>query len=576
MDKDFIANKDNVESANDSPTKEFLIEELRKANEHLKREIEERIKGEEELRRTKDFLQGVIDSIPVPMAVKDRDHRWILINKIISDIFQKPREELLGKTDHDIIRKEEADIFRAKEIEVFTTGQPNINEEMFTDANGCRRWQVAEKKLFSDTGGNQYLLAISYDVTARKAAEEELRNHRERLEELVEERTKELVRINEQLVQSQKMEAIGQLAGGISHEFNNILAIILGTADVFKNNTPPDNPNYERVDRIIRVCNRAKSLTSRLLVFARNDNLDIRFVSIQSILADFVDIMKSGISKKIVIKTSCPDKEIAVKVDLNLITHALMNICNNACDAMKNGGELSIEVSTARTDENFFRAHPELKPRKYCRIEIKDTGAGIPACDINKIFEPFFTTKDKSEGTGLGLSVTMGIVKMHSGAIEVESKPGKGTNIKIFLPAEHHITDSEEQESADEPLRGNGENVLVIDDVEDFLDMMAELLYLQGYKPITAKSGVEALQKLSKNPGKYDLVILDLMMPGMDGGDVFDEIRKIRPDLKIIICTGYNSKEKHNAIMDMSANAIIPKPFEEQQFYSIVYNAIHS
>ncbi len=542
------------------------VKELEESNRQLKKEMEEREKSEKELRTTRDFLNAVVDAVPHPLAVKDQNHRWILINKVISDIFGKPREELIGKTDHDFIRKEEADIFKTKEAEVFETGKPNVNEECITDPQGNIRWQVAEKSLFKASEDLKYLIAIAYDITDRRNAELELKRHKEHLEELVKERTRDLVEAHRQLLQSQKMDALGKLAGEISHEFNNIIAVMLGSAEIVRAATADGNNNAARLDRIINNALRARSICQRLLTFARTDNLIIRSIPVETIMSDLGQMLRDIVPKRIEVCVSAEGGQ-TINADANQIHQALLNVCINACDAMPETGTLT--VSTAPVTIGKDEARPELHEGEYCVITIADTGCGIPEDVISKIFDPFFTTKELGKGSGLGLSITQGIIRMHGGIIDVKS--GDGTKFSIYLPS----GPAKQQAAAEAvPKESGGSKILIIDDDAASVEAMKDILTVGGITPVVVSSGAEGVHLLKSNPGGFDIVILDMLMRDMNGAHVFQSLRMISPDVKIIVCSETVAEDQVRNFMRKGAFAFLQKPFDKSDFEDLIFSAM--
>lgn len=421
-----------------------------------------------------------------------------------------------------------------------------------------------------ENGEPQRVMGIQSDITEQKNADDELKKHRERLEELVTARTNELVKIQQQLIQSQKMEAIGQLAGGISHDFNNMLAVILGTSELISGNLSEDDPNYARINRVIKTGKRAKDLTGRLLTFARKETLEISNTSINDILLDTVDILLSSITKKIAIQTTVSDEGLAICGDANQLCQAFLNLCINACDAMKEGGTLKITALPVSLDNAFCKSRSGLHPGDYCLIEIIDEGSGMPKEMLDRIFEPFFTTKKKGVGTGLGLSVTEGIVKMHNGHIEFESEVGKGTKVKVYLPTTALPVESTQTKTLEFARQGNHETILIVDDEKDFTDMMTDFLFMHGYNPIAANSGRDAINIFRDQKDDIGLVILDIMMPGMDGGEVFEALRDVSNKLKVVLCSGYSDEGKAKNIMDKGACAFIQKPYSSQNLLKTI------
>jgi two-component system, cell cycle sensor histidine kinase and response regulator CckA len=284
-------------------------------------------------------------------------------------------------------------------------------------------------------------------------------------------------------------------------------------------------------------------------------------------------ILLSSITKKIEIHTSVSEDDLVIRGDVNQLGQALLNICINACDAMKEGGNLKLDAAPVSLDDDFRRTHG-LKPGDYCLIQIRDEGHGIPADMINRIFEPFFTTKEKGNGTGLGLSVTEGIVKMHNGLIEVESELGKGTNVKVYLPTAKGPLAAGKAESDESSRQGSRETILIVDDEKDFTDMMSDFLSEHGYNPVAANSGKEALDIFEKSNGDINLVILDIMMPGMDGGEVFTALRRIRQDAKVVLCSGFSVEGQAMEIMNQGACAFIQKPYDIQSLLKTISDVL--
>lgn len=367
--------------------------------------------------------------------------------------------------------------------------------------------------------------------------------------------------LREQLEQAQKMEAIGTLAGGMAHDFNNTLAVIMGSAEMAHRMLTKGDPNAERLKKIIEATRRAKGLTSQLLTFARKGKLEVKNVSVNQMAEEITEILKRGVSKNIQLECNAEKDLPAVKADQNQIHQALLNLCLNAADAMPGGGRLAIETGLVEVDAAALRAtRADAAPGRYCMVKISDNGTGIPETIINKIFEPFFTTKDREKGTGLGMSISLGIVRNHGGFIDVKSKVGKGTEVFVMLPATEEKGAREEPSAADAPAKGT-ETILVIDDDQDLVDMALETLELEGYKPIGATSGEEGLNIFRKHHNLIDLVILDMIMPKMDGSEVFSKLRTIAPSAKVILCSGFSGNVEASLLLERGAKGYIQKPF---------------
>jgi len=372
------------------------------------------------------------------------------------------------------------------------------------------------------------------------------------------EEEKEALRM--QLAHAQKMEAIGTLAGGMAHDFNNILAVIMGSADTALAKIPEDDPNHARIKRILNSSRRARELTMKLLTFARKEKLDVRPIHVSDVINELVDILKRILPKNVRIDTKLHETASLVKADANQLQQALLNICMNAADAMPDGGTLSIESSLIVPDEGLLKKIQGLEPQRYSHIRIADTGAGMPQDILDRVFEPFFTTKEKGKGTGLGLPITLGIIRNHGGVIHITSAPGGGSSVDVFLPVAPAGTISTKSETAETP-RTNNETILLVDDDPDYLEVVSETLQIEGFHLLSADSGKKAIETYEKHGREIDLVLLDVRMPDTDGAEVFSALRLIDPAVKVIFCTGH-SFDSHIARIGESDSAhFLQKPF---------------
>ncbi len=368
--------------------------------------------------------------------------------------------------------------------------------------------------------------------------------------------------LKSQLMQAQKMEALGALAGGIAHDFNNMLAVVMGTADAALCSIDPADSNYAKYERIYRCCRRGKDLTMKLLTFARKEKIEAKPASLNDVVAEVVDILKRSISKKIRIETDFDEGLPSVVVDQTQIHQAVLNICLNAADAMPGGGTLSLKTFVKSVDDASLScsASGHAAPSEFCVVSIADTGQGIPSEIINIIFDPFFTTKEPGKGTGLGLSIAHGIIKNHGGWIDARSEVGKHSVFDVYIP-----TGEAAEERQDEGSRGDkrcgGEKILVIDDDHDFLEMACEVLESEGCRPVSANTGAGGISIFEQRADELDLVILDMMMLDMDGAEVFKRLRQIKPDAKVIVCSGFSRDGQASATLADGAAGYLQKPF---------------
>ena len=365
--------------------------------------------------------------------------------------------------------------------------------------------------------------------------------------------------LQQRLRQSEKMEAIGRLAGGLAHDFNNVLTGIMGATELLKIKKA-DEEDKELVETISESTKRASDLTGKLLTFARKDKIITKIVDINEILKSSITILKHSLNKKVRIKTEFDTEFSKVDGDFSRLQNIFINLGINAGQAMPEGGTLSFSTENTRLSEEYCKFSPfEITPGNYIKIEVRDTGIGIPKELQNQVFEPFFTTKKREEGVGLGLAATYGSVQDHKGAINLYSEEGKGSVFNVYLPVIKSGEYSKE-DSDNRVIRGSG-SILLVDDEEIVRKTSKSMLEKLGYDVITAKSGHEAIQKL-KTQNKIDLVILDMIMPNMDGIECFTKIREIDSAVKVILTSGYLKSKQANIIEKLdSFDGYIPKPF---------------
>ncbi|MCX5811887.1 MAG: PAS domain S-box protein [Proteobacteria bacterium] len=367
-------------------------------------------------------------------------------------------------------------------------------------------------------------------------------------------------KLESQLLQSQKMEAIGTLAGGVAHDINNILMGIQGYTSLALFNLKSSHPNYEKLKSIEALVKSGADLTRQLLGFARGGRYEVKPSNINEIVAK-TSMMFGRTKKEITIHTQYEEKPYTVDVDQGQIEQALLNLYVNAWQAMPGGGELHIETQNHFFDENNAKAS-YVKPGEYLKISVTDTGIGMDSKTKERIFEPFFTTKDMGHGTGLGLASVYGIVKNHGGFINVYSEKGHGSTFNIYLPASERAVQKEEAFISD-TIKGT-ETILLVDDEETIIDVNKDFLELLGYSVIAARSGREAIETYKARAETIDLVILDMIMPDIGGAETFEFLKMVNPDVKAILSTGYSINGQATGIINRGCKAFIQKPFTIQ------------
>ena len=370
------------------------------------------------------------------------------------------------------------------------------------------------------------------------------------------------VALEAQLFQAQKMEAVGTLAGGIAHDFNNLLQVIQGYTEVLQNEVGRNKSSTEALRKIHRSAKRGADLTRQLLTFSRKVQSERRPLDLNREVEQVKRLLERTIPKMIEIELYLSESPAVVSADPIQIEQAIMNLAVNAKDAMPEGGKIVIETERVRLDQQFCKSHLGAQPGEYVLLSISDTGHGIDQEILEHVFEPFYTTKDVGRGTGLGLAMVYGIVKNHEGYILCYSEVSTGTTFKIYLPAMEQSGQSQKPVEAEDLFKGGDETILVVDDEEYIRELVVELLTDAGYKVLTATDGEGALKLYGKKQRNIDLIILDLVIPGMGGKKCYEEILKVNPRAKILIVSGYSANGPGKDAIEAGAKAFVGKPFD--------------
>ena len=370
-------------------------------------------------------------------------------------------------------------------------------------------------------------------------------------------------RLERQVQQLHKFEMIGRLAGGIAHDFNNVIGAILGWAEICSQEAQPGTVLRERLQKIIDQADRATGLTSQLLSFARKQFLQPKRIDLNMHVSQSTDLLRRIIGAHIAIRIqTAPDLQVTF-ADPSQIDQVLMNLCLNARDAMPEGGQLILETRNMEITEEYCRVATYAQPGSYVLLSVSDTGTGMETETLEQIFEPFFTTKELGKGTGLGLATVYGIVKQHGGFLNVESAPGKGTTFHIYFPASSGTADPREAQSDAKPRKGT-ETILLAEDHDGLRQSAQEMLEGLGYRVLLAANGIEAVKLFKEHSDSVDLVVLDIVMPGLSGPNAYLQMASIRPDLKAVFTTGYTSEAASlTSLIDKGA-ALLQKPYSQR------------
>ncbi|CAB1056845.1 hypothetical protein D1BOALGB6SA_1584 [Olavius sp. associated proteobacterium Delta 1] len=361
------------------------------------------------------------------------------------------------------------------------------------------------------------------------------------------------------LQQAQKMEAIGTLAGGIAHDFNNILAAILGYGELLAFEMQKGTAAWQNLQAVLMSTHRAKDLVGQILAFSRQNELNLMPVQISSIIKETLKMLRASLPTTIEIRRKIETTDGIVRANPTQIHQVLMNLCTNAAHVMRDeGGVLGVTLSRIQADQIKQLPHLDQQTCTYLKLSVSDTGHGIATDKLDRIFDPYFTTKEAGEGTGLGLAVVQGIIKAHGGAITVESSPDKGSSFEVFLPEiqKEVLTKSKTIEA----YRTGKETILFVDDEQALVTMSKQMLDLLGYHAVTRTSSVEAFELFQHDPYRFDLVITDMTMPNMTGEKLADKILGIRPDIPVILCTGYSEQITELRAKELGVRAFVMKP----------------
>lgn len=531
-----------------------LVEALgtaRERAEHLEElarglsvEIAERKRAEEALKREQVFTDAVLDSIPGLLYLYDEQGRLVRWNKQHEILTGYSAEELAGMGLLDWYRGSEQDIV------AISRGVERCLVEGYAEAEGNLQTKSGKVIPFHFTAvrleidGKNYFAGIGIDITERRRAEEDRGL------------------LQEQLMQAQKMESIGRLAGGVAHDFNNMLSIILGQGELILETLPTHSALREDITAIMTAGIRAKDLTRQLLAFSRKQVLDVRVHDLNAVVRGTERMIRRLLGEDINVQMRLHPENVGVKADIAQLEQVLMNLCVNARDAMPDGGKIAIETAVVLLDRRYAGTHPSLQPGSYVMLSVSDTGHGMDEDTRKRVFDPFFTTKEKGKGTGLGLATVYGIVKQHGGEILVYSEPGYGTTFKIYIPAAEKDLSEEIGKQECVVLPGHGETILVAEDEHDVRRVTCQMLSRLGYAPLEAQSADECLQCV-QNGSRVDLLLTDVIMPGMNGRQLYERVAELRPGMKALFMSGYTDDViGHHGVLDEGV-CFISKPFTE-------------
>jgi len=513
---------------------------------HVQYTVNKRKAADDALRESQEKYRTILESIEEGCFETDIDGNLTFFSNPFLKTLGYSRDELRGRNTSRYTSPDTAEKMNRITERLNETGKPeNVADYDVIRKDGSNVSLELSVSLLKDQDG----LPMGYrgilrDVSERKKTEEE--KHK----------------LETQLQQAQKMESIGTLAGGIAHDFNNILMGIQGNASLMLLKIDSEHPNHEKIKNIEKYVQNGTALTKQLLGFARRGKYLLKATDLNEII-DKSSSLFARTKKEIRIHTDLYEDLWTAEVDRGQIDQVLLNLYVNAWQAMSNGGDLYLQTENVILDRSYVKPYT-VEPGRYAKISVSDTGVGIDKETQERIFEPFFTTKEMGRGTGLGLASVYGIIKSHGGYINVYSEKERGTVFTIYLPASAKEVLIDEEGSPAMLIKGTG-TILLIDDEKMILEVGLELLEELGYTVLSAMSGQEAIDVFQKDQDNIDLVIMDMIMPGMGGGETFDRLKEINPEVKVLLSSGYSINGQATKIIRRGCDGFIQKPFNMNQ-----------
>ena len=531
------------------------------------RDITEFVQAAENIRQVTEGTRAILWRGKVTQlkdkAKTSRDFNWDVnyinlenISKILS-LPEHPGKDL-GETFHQSIIGDDLVEMEETCTQALINNAKSYKQDFrLKDSNDVLHWMHEDVAINRIDDTHFELIGIILDITERKQIEVEKRS------------------LETQLLQAQKMEAIGNLAGGVAHDFNNLLTIIQGNTQLLMMKIDENDPNRRELKQIINATTRAANLTRQLLLFSRKQAMEFKTININNTISDLLKMIKRLIGENINILPKLDQQLWNIEADEGNLEQIIVNLAVNARDAMPTGGTLTIQTKNMPLTEEESQCIKYARAGRFIRLSIADTGKGIPKDLQDKIFDPFFTTKEAGKGTGLGLSVVYGIIKKHNGWINVSSTVNRGTIFNIWLPVSENAMIAETSQKAHKSLpQGNNEKVLIIEDETELLMLVSTALQQNGYLPINARNSTEALEQIKKENGAIDLIISDVILPDKDGVQLVKEILSEYPDIPVILSSGYSEERIVQSIIENKNSRFIQKPFTIPELLDLMHNIL--
>lgn len=508
-----------------------------------------RKKAEKALKESQQYARGLIEASLDSLVTISAEGKITGVNHATELITGLSRKEIIGTdfssyfSDPDAAKRVYQQAFRDNHVQDYSLE--------IKHRDGRVAPVLCNASIYKDAQGRAAgVFAAARDITEFKRAEGEKG------------------KLEDQLQQAQKMEAIGTLAGGIAHDFNNILTAVIGFTEIAAADAPQGSSLERNLQQVLKAGTRAKDLVKQILTFSRQTEQELRPVQVRLVAREALKLLRASLPTTIEMRQDIRS-DSAILADPTQIHQILMNLCTNAGHAMQEkGGILEVSLADVELGPDFTAGHPDISPGHYLKLTVSDTGHGMDPSTTERIFDPYFTTKDKGGGTGLGLSVVHGIVESCGGTITVYSEPGKGTVFHVYLPIIER--EAEPEVDVEEKLATGTERILFIDDEQLLVNMGRQMLESLGYKVVTRTSSFEALELFKKQRDKFDLVITDMTMPGMTGEELAKDVLKVRPDIPVLLCTGFSATMTEEKAKAIGIRAFVMKPFLRRDMAKII------
>lgn len=546
-----------VETAHDISDRKQAEDALEQLNNELETRIRQRTA---ELAKAEETLRNAFDCSPIGMTLLAPDGPFLNLNPVFCRMFGYSKEELLTKTFQEVIHPDDLEAILANNKQVLVGEIDTYEMEVRGfHKEGSLVWAQVNVSLVRDSAEQQiFLIAQIQDITKRKQA------------------AKETEELRAQFMQAQKMETVGHLAGGVAHDYNNLLSIILGYAELSIEKVEPENPLLDDLKEILNAAGRATGITGQLLAFARRQPIAPKVLDLNAIVKDMLKMLQRLIGEDIDLAWNPGADLWHIKMDPSQIDQILANLCVNSRDAITDVGKITIETKNVVFDEAYCADHAGFLPGEYVMLAVSDNGFGMDKETQNRIFEPFFTTKQPGKGTGLGLATVYGIVKQNDGFINIYSEPGTGTTFRLYLSRHVGKAYNIQKKSTAEIPYGSGESVLVVEDDVSILNLTRRILEELGYSVLAANTPEDAIRLAEEHVGKIHLLITDVVMPKMNGRDLAIRLQGLYPDLKCLFMSGYTANViAHHGVLEEGVN-FIQKPVSKKDLAAKVRDVLEN